>query len=74
MAYINGGNSGNTMDTGIPPTKSSVNLTKSSRVHPMESCGCCPLLKKMMFGHWVPAEFSYPFLCSGQTSEKFMWK
>lgn len=74
MAYISGGNSGNTTDTGIPLTKGLVNLTKSSRVHPMESCECCSFLKEKMFGCWVPAEFSYLFLCSNQTLEKFMWK
>lgn len=42
MAYISGGNSGNVMDTGTPLTKGLVNLTKSSRAHPVESCECCP--------------------------------
>lgn len=72
MAYVSGGNSGNTADTGIPPTKGLVNLTKPSRVHPVESCECCPFLKEKLFGHWVPAEFS--FLCSRQTLEKLMQK
>lgn len=37
MAYFSGGNSGNATDTGIPSTKSLVNLTKSSRVHPVKA-------------------------------------
>lgn len=74
MACVNGGKSGNTTDTGIPPTKGLVNLTKPSRTHPVENCEWCPFLKEKLFVHWVPAEFSYPFLSSSQTSGKFMWK
>lgn len=51
MAYVSGGNSGNATDTGIPLTKGLVNLTKSSRVHPVESCECCPFLKEKLFVH-----------------------